>query len=91
MKEQELIDLGFEKIEVTHDESDNGYDYYYYELRLMEGLILSSCDSIEVKNKKWPVTNFDWPQATELNKNNIIYLIQMSDQILNHTDHHDHL
>jgi hypothetical protein len=91
MKEQELIDLGFEKIEVTHDESDNGYDYYYYELRLTAGLILSSCDNIEVKNKKWIVSNFDWPLIESLHKNHIIYLTQMVDQILNHTDHHAHL
>jgi hypothetical protein len=30
MTEQDLIDLGFDKVEVLDDESQNGYDYYYY-------------------------------------------------------------
>jgi hypothetical protein len=40
MTEQDLIDLGFTKITVTDEESNNGYDYYYYSLNLMEGLEL---------------------------------------------------
>ena len=30
MTEQELVDFGFDKVEVSDDESQNGYDYYYY-------------------------------------------------------------
>ena len=30
MTEQELMDLDFEKVMVYDEESDNGYDYYYF-------------------------------------------------------------
>jgi len=40
MTEQDLIDLGFNKIIVTDEESNNGYDIYYYSLDLILFLFL---------------------------------------------------
>ena len=35
-----LIELGFEIVHVTNEESDNGYDYSFYKLELTKGLCL---------------------------------------------------
>lgn len=40
MTEQELMDLDFEKVMVYDEESDNGYDYYYFRKRLGGGIIM---------------------------------------------------
>ena len=61
MKEQEIINAGFEKQESNHSESGNGYDYHYYILDLCEGVCLISCDSDEVKDKEWYIKSFDIP------------------------------
>ena len=40
MTEQELIDLDFEKVWVMDEESDNGYDYYYFRKQLLNDIWL---------------------------------------------------
>ena len=74
MTEQELISLGFSRIDVTDDESQNGYDYYYYNLDVFNNLSLVSTDSDRTENEDWTVTNFDWPDQFKL---------QTKDQVLN--------
>jgi hypothetical protein len=61
MTEQDLIDLGFIKVDITDEESQNGYDYHYYNLEVFDNLILSSVDSDEVKDDQWFIYNLDWP------------------------------
>lgn len=62
MTEQDLIDLGFNKVEITNEESQNGYDYYYYVLEIFDNLALISTDSDLVGTEdEWFVGNFDWP------------------------------
>ena len=78
MTEQDLIDLGFNKITVTDEESNNGYDYYYYSLILMEGLSLDSNDSDHTTTHTWEVKNYDWPTVKSISKESIILLIQMA-------------
>jgi len=78
MTEQELIDLGFNKIIVTDEESNNGYDYYYYSLDLMEGLELISTDSDHSTTHGWEVFNPDWSTVKNISKESIILLIQMA-------------
>ena len=63
MTEQELINLGFKKIIVKNEESDNGYDYYYYVMDIIEGLSLTSIADDEVENDAWYVMNHEWPNA----------------------------
>lgn len=53
MTEKELIEEGFEKITVPNSESDNGYDYYFYELGICDHITLYSTDSIDVKDDNW--------------------------------------
>jgi len=42
MTEQELMDLDFEKVIVYDEESDNGYDYYYFRKQIGVSLYLSA-------------------------------------------------
>jgi hypothetical protein len=61
MTENELVDLGFEKVEITNDESQNGYDYYYYQKELCSGVLLHSTDNIDVVDDKWSLKSFEIP------------------------------
>lgn len=42
MTEQELMDLDFEKVMVYDEESDNGYDYYYFRKQVGGSLYLAA-------------------------------------------------
>ena len=61
MKEKELIALGFDRKDVTAEESGEENDWYYYEMYFGNGrhlsLITSSSD--EVENDEWDVEIFD--------------------------------
>jgi hypothetical protein len=61
MTENELVDLGFEKVEITNDESQNGYDYYYYQKELCSGVLLHSTDNIDVIDDEWSLKSFEIP------------------------------
>ena len=78
MTEQELVEFGFDKVEVSDDESQNGYDYYYYILDLLPGLSLISSASDESLDGEWKVYNFDWDTKAELNRYSIEHLIQVA-------------
>lgn len=78
MTEQELIEFGFDKVEVLDNESQNGYDYYYYILDLLPGLSLISSASDESLDSEWKVYNFDWDTKSELAKPAIEHLIQVA-------------
>jgi hypothetical protein len=54
MKEQDLIDLGFKKVE----DFDGDEVFYYYDLSLVEGFSLISNDSDNAK-EGWYVELFD--------------------------------
>jgi hypothetical protein len=66
MTENELTDLGFNKIEIKDLQSQNGYDYYYYTLDIFENLTLCSVDSDRVEDDDWFVINLDWPDHFKL-------------------------
>ena len=62
MTENDLTDLGFNKVEINDLDSQNGYDYYYYVLDIFNNLSLISTDSDLVEAEdEWFVGNFDWP------------------------------
>jgi len=77
MTEQELIDLGFNRVEVNNLESQNGYDYYYYTFDVFNNLTLSSVDSDRVENEDWHVYNLDWPEQFKLlTKDQVLQFLQ---------------
>jgi len=61
MTEQELINLGFERVDILDEDSQNGFDYYYYHKEPYSGVILHSTDSIDVKNDNWSLKSFEIP------------------------------
>jgi hypothetical protein len=61
MTEEDLIELGFEKVLIQDDESQNGYDYYYYNKELCDNIVLYSTDSIDVKDNDWTIKCWDIP------------------------------
>ena len=42
MTEKDLMNLDFEKVMVLDEESDNGYDYYYFRKKIIEGLTITA-------------------------------------------------
>lgn len=67
MKESDLVKLGFNKVEIKHAESQNGYDYYYYIFEVFNGLTLCSVDSDRIDEEGWVVTNLEWPEQFRIN------------------------
>ena len=61
MTEQDLINEGFEKILISDDESQNGFDYYYYQKEVCESIVLYSTDSVDVIDDNWQLRTFDIP------------------------------
>ena len=59
MKEKELIALGFQRTDVTAEESGYETDWYYYTLTLGNHLCLITNDNTEVDKDKWYVEVFE--------------------------------
>jgi hypothetical protein len=59
MIEKDLIDLGFERIDVTAEESGNPKDFYYYIYHFHKTLCLISPCNDEVKKDDWFVEFFE--------------------------------
>ena len=60
MKEKELIALGFNRRDVTEEESGYEDDWYYYEMDFGDGhLGLISPSNDEVENDEWYVETFN--------------------------------
>jgi hypothetical protein len=61
MTEAELVELGFSVMTITNKESQNGYDYYFYQKDLCDDLVLYSEDSIDIKDNDWALKCFGIP------------------------------
>jgi hypothetical protein len=55
MKEYELIDEGFEKVDQLTEETGDKTDYYYYQLEINPDFVLMSDASDEITNDQWKV------------------------------------
>ena len=55
MTEEELIEEGFERIDVPIEESGDETDYYYYRFSLGRGFALYSSENTDSPGKKWRV------------------------------------
>jgi hypothetical protein len=82
MSEQELVDLGFEMVHIMNQQSDNGYDYYYYQKELCSGLILHSTDSIDVKDDHWVLKSFEIPAVEIKTKDHYMRFLEVMNNII---------
>jgi hypothetical protein len=59
MTEKDIIELGFDRVDVTAGESGYPEDWHYYTYDLTNHLSLISCDNNEAKKSGWYVEIFD--------------------------------
>ena len=59
MKEQDLIDAGFTRRDVSKEESGNDKDFYYYVLDVVDGITLVSDSTEEIDGDNWTVDCFE--------------------------------
>jgi hypothetical protein len=59
MTEQDIIKLGFNRVDVTAGENGYPKGRYYYTYDFTQGLRLISCDNEEAKNSGWYVEIFE--------------------------------
>jgi len=79
MTEEQLIGLGFERVDVSPEESgENAYHYYTYELVNGFGLITPANDELE--NNKWFVEFFDFPDLKIKEYDKLLTLINLIKQ-----------
>jgi len=82
MTEQELINLGFERVDVLDDESQNGYDYYYYSRQYCDDITLYSTDSVDVKDNVWKLSCYEIPAIQIVDKLHLEQFIDILDNII---------
>jgi len=76
MKEQDLIDLGFERIDISAKQSgDEAYHYYVY--AFTEDFYLISCANDEAASRGWFVQMFDYDNIDFFDKDDVKALIQI--------------
>jgi hypothetical protein len=79
MKEQDLLDLGFKRNDVTAEESGAPNDFYYYDIDLGSNgsISLISPSDDEVENGNWYVEVFEDPKVMFTDKNDLKVLIDI--------------
>lgn len=63
MKEQDIIDLGFEKTFVSKEQSGDNTDFHYY-TKEFDGVCVITNDNINAKEDGWEVYIFDYDLFT---------------------------
>jgi len=81
MTEQEIIELGFEKVDILHNESQNGYDYYFYQKELCDQIVLHSTDNTDVKNDSWEIKCFEIPSIRIESKEHFLQFLEIMNLI----------
>lgn len=77
MKENELIELGFVRTDVTAEESGYETDWYYYTLTLGNHLCLITNDNTEADKDKWYVEVFEDDIVRFTNSSDVMALIDL--------------
>ena len=78
MKEKELIALGFNRKDVTAEESGEENDWYYYEINFGDGhLGLMSSSNDEVENDEWYVELFNENTIRFTNSSEVMAFIDL--------------
>ena len=86
MKEQDLIDLGFKRTDVSPEEAgdENGFHYYIYEFLDSRGLSLISNSNDEAeKAGQWVVEIFDYYNILFTDKKMVLEFINIIKQNTN--------
>ena len=76
MKEQDLIDLGFKRYDVSAEESGD-IPFYYYTYEITNELCLISTDDGEAKQDGWSVHFFDYDHIWFSNPEDLKTLIDV--------------
>ena len=78
MKEKELIALGFERTDVTAEESGYETDWYYYTYKFGNGsMCLITNDNTQVEKGKWYVEVFEDESIRFTNSSDVMALIDI--------------
>jgi len=77
MTEQNLIDLGFKRVDVTKEESGFPNDWYYYIYYFTSGFSLISSDNEEAEKDGWCVEFFDADDIRFTNAKELLHLIRI--------------
>lgn len=77
MTEEDLIDLGFEKVDITNSDSQNGYDYYFYQKELCDNVVLHSTDNIDVENNEWELMCWEIPAIKIKTKEHYLHFAEI--------------
>ena len=81
MTEEELIDLGFDQVHVADADSQNGYDYYFYQKEVCDNIVLYTTDSIDVVDNSWTVRCWDIPAIRITTKEHYMQFVEMINNI----------
>ena len=76
MKEQDLIDLGFERTDVSEVES-GGDAFYYYTLDFSKNFSLITPPNTDIKRDDWCVELFESPEVNFIEKKDIKQFINI--------------
>lgn len=66
MTEDDLLELGFERVEMPIEETGNKEDYYFFQFILKNNEPLLSSSSDESGKRNWFVTLDGWGKLTEI-------------------------
>jgi hypothetical protein len=76
MKEVDLINLDFTRVDVTADDSGTSKDWHYYEYELGSFCLISAA-SYEVENDEWFVDVFESPEIRFTNPTEVSILLTL--------------
>lgn len=77
MKEQDIIDLGFERVDITKEQSGHEDDWHYYTYDFTSGFSLITQANDEVVDDKWVVEVFETSTIRFTDKKTIETLIKI--------------
>lgn len=81
MTEEELIDLGFDQVYISDAESQNGYDYYFYQKEICDNIVLYSTDSDSVVDNNWALRCWDIPAIRIYSRDHYLQFLEMINTI----------
>lgn len=78
MKEQDLIDLGFERVDVSAEQSgDEAFHYYIYDFTKYFSLISCASNEVAADGWSWFVEMFDHQDIRFYSKDDVKTLIEL--------------